>query len=63
MEQLKKIKRMVQELKEYLKKEWKYNNHNKYQKYFDEWVKNLTNNQIYHFRKQMIKAKKKNYEL
>ena len=45
---------MNEELRKYLEKEWKYNNHKKYQKYFTEWVKNITQNQIYYFRKQML---------
>lgn len=36
-------------LKIYLKNEWNKNNHTKYHKYFDEWFKNLTENQIYYF--------------
>ena len=31
-------------LYEWLKNEWKISNHVKYQKYFEEWVKNLTYN-------------------
>lgn len=40
----------------YLKEEWRINNHRKYQKYFDEWVKNVTDIQIFYFKKQMIKT-------
>lgn len=29
-------------LYEYLKKEWRFNCHPKYLRYFDEWYKNLT---------------------
>ncbi len=46
---------MNDELRLYLQKEWKISNHNKYQKYFSEWVANVTENQIYYFKKQMIK--------
>ena len=42
------------ELKEYLQLEWKYNNHNKYQKYFEQWFVNLTPSQIISFEKQLI---------
>lgn len=38
-------------LYEWLKNEWKISNHVKYQKYFDEWVKNLTPEQISGFDK------------
>lgn len=38
-------------LKNWLKDEWVKNNHPKYQKYFDEWLKNLTFNQIMGFDK------------
>lgn len=40
---------MKNKLIEYLKQEWKYNNHKKYQKYFDEWFENLTDVQILYF--------------
>lgn len=43
----------MDELKEYLEKEWRYNNHAKYQKYFNEWFKNLTEIQIFYFKSQM----------
>jgi len=45
---------MNEVLRQYLEKEWRYNNHKKYQKYFAEWYKNLIDNQIYYFRKQML---------
>ena len=38
-------------LYEWLKSEWKLSNHVKYQKYFEEWVKNLTDDQISGFEK------------
>lgn len=40
---------MTQELHYYLQKEWMKNNHPKYHKYFDEWVVNITPNQIHYF--------------
>jgi hypothetical protein len=36
-------------LYKYLQDEWKRNNSSKYQKYFEEWVNNLTENQIYYY--------------
>lgn len=42
---------MNKDLYNCLKNEWKFNNHKKYQKYFDEWFDNLTENQIYYFTK------------
>lgn len=46
---------MDDQLYVYLKKEWKENNLPKYQKYFDEWVKNVTDNQIYYYRLLWLK--------
>ena len=43
----------MDELRQHLKNEWKRDNHNKYQKYFDEWFKNLTSNQVSYFRMRM----------
>lgn len=43
------------ELYEYLKNEWKENNLPKYQKYFEEWVNNLTDIQIYYYNKLWLK--------
>ena len=37
----------MEELYEYLKKEWRYNCHPKYLQYFDEWFNNLTDYQIH----------------
>ena len=36
-------------VKEYLYKEWIYNVHPKYYKYFDEWFNNLTETQLLYF--------------
>ena len=33
----------------YLKFEWEKNNLPKYKKYFDNWINNLTENQIYYY--------------
>jgi hypothetical protein len=41
------------DLRDYLHKEWKMRNHPKYLKYFEEWFKNITENQIYYFTKEM----------
>ncbi len=34
------------DLHEYLEHEWKWNNHVKYLKYFNEWERNLTQEQL-----------------
>lgn len=39
-------------MKEWLKTQWKYNNHVKYQKYFEEWYNNITDTQKQYFQKQ-----------
>jgi hypothetical protein len=41
-------------LYEWLKHEWNISNHIKYQKYFEEWGKNLTVDQISGFDKMRI---------
>jgi hypothetical protein len=41
----------------WLKYQWKINNSNKYQKYFEEWISNLTENQILGFNKMRKKDK------
>jgi hypothetical protein len=46
-----KKRKMNKVLYEWLKSEWKLSNHVKYQKYFEEWVKNLTDDQISGFEK------------
>ena len=40
---------MNDRLYKYLQDEWKLNNLSKYQKYFEEWVGDLTDNQIYYY--------------
>ena len=40
---------MNDKLYQYLKEQWKTNNLPKYQKYFGEWVNNLTDYQIYYY--------------
>lgn len=47
---------MNDKLRKYLEFEWKYANHKKYQKYFGQWIENLTVTQIYYFGLQMEKA-------
>lgn len=44
-------KYMTKKLYNWLKEEWKTSNHKKYQKYFEEWVSNLTESQILGFNK------------
>lgn len=36
----------TKELREYLEREWRYNVHKKYHKYFDLWYDNLTDTQV-----------------
>lgn len=43
---------MNKDLYNWLEKEWRFNNHVKYQKYFKEWISNLTPDQIFGFAKQ-----------
>ena len=45
---------MTKELHDWLEKEFSVNNHKKYHKYFKEWIKNLTNDQINGFNDLMI---------
>lgn len=40
---------MTEELYEYLKKRFHFDNHAKYRKYFEEWVSKLTTIQIEYF--------------
>ena len=40
-------------LKEYLWKEWQYNVHKRYWKYFEEWYDNLLDSQKYFFKSWM----------
>jgi len=49
---------MNKELYTYLERRWRFSNHTKYQKYFKLWLENLTDNQIYYFKKDMIKENK-----
>lgn len=59
IEVLRKYKEMMKqfylnnELKIYLHHEWKLRNHPKYLKYFELWVCNITETQIYYFNKEM----------
>ena len=39
----------MSDLKGYLKKEWRYCNHAKYQYYFEDWFSNITQNQRLYF--------------
>jgi hypothetical protein len=47
---------MDKQLYDYIEKEWRLCNHTKYQKYFNVWIKNITDSQIFHFRKDMNKC-------
>ena len=47
---------MNEQLKSYLHSRWIKSNHRKYHKYFEEWVKNITPNQVDYFTKDMNKA-------
>lgn len=40
---------MTQILYNYLQERFYKNNHDKYRKYFEEWVTNLTDSQLYYF--------------
>ena len=43
---------MSEELYDWLKFRWSRDNHNKYQKYFEGWISNLTKSQVEGFAKQ-----------
>jgi hypothetical protein len=47
---------MSDNLKHYLQITWIKSNHRKYHHLFDEWVKNITPNQIRYFTKDMEKS-------
>ena len=51
---------MTKQLKAYLHRRWLDSNHRKYHDYFEEWVKNITQNQIEYFTKDMIKSSSNN---
>lgn len=40
----------IKDIREYLSKEWRYNVHKKYHKYFDEWFSNVTETQMLYFK-------------
>jgi len=42
---------------DYLRERFYRNNHAKYRKYFDEWVSNITENQLFYFEKERISIK------
>lgn len=46
---------MSDELHVWLYYQWKYNNHNKYQKYFKSWISNITKIQIDGFEKMRLR--------
>lgn len=47
---------MNEELYNYLKKEFQSNNIPKYWKYFNDWIQNLTENQIYYYKELWYKS-------
>ena len=40
------------DIKNYLIKLFKYNNHNKYHKYVNDWISNLTKEQLSYFKEE-----------
>lgn len=42
---------------DYLRERFYRNNHAKYRKYFDEWISNITENQLFYFEKERISIK------
>jgi hypothetical protein len=46
---------MKKDIYTYLQYEWRMRNHVKYQHYFETWFENITDNQIYYFRKEMLR--------
>lgn len=43
---------MNRELKEWLRERWRFDNHAKYQQYFEPWFACLTESQLYYFGEQ-----------
>ena len=46
---------MENNLKQYLEKEFRENNNHKYLKYFETWLSNLTDNQLFYYKKIWMK--------
>lgn len=44
-------------MEQYLRWRFYRYNHNKYKKYFDEWFKNVNENQLRYWRKEMVRNK------
>ena len=44
---------LSKELYNWLESRWRYDNHNKYQHLFSEWIMNITEGQIIGYNKQM----------
>ena len=42
----------MEDLKEWLRQRWRYDNHVRYQQYFEPWYANLTETQLYYFGEQ-----------
>jgi hypothetical protein len=42
---------------DYLRERFYQNNHSKYRKYFDEWVNNVTETQLFYYEKERISIK------
>lgn len=49
-------------MEEYLRQEWRFNNNPRYQHLFDEWFKNITDNQKMYF-KAYSEGKKTPYQV
>ena len=48
---------MTDELYGWLRREFYYSNHSKYRHLFEEWIKNITSDQIEGFSRQMYRKK------
>lgn len=46
---MKQLSIISKDLWEYLEQRFRRNNHSKYLKYFDEWISNISENQIHYF--------------
>ena len=44
---------ITKQLRDWLEKRWRFDNHRKYHGYFQEWLQNITPGQIQGFSKQM----------
>lgn len=49
---------MSLELYNYLKERFYKNNHSKYRHYFEEWVSNITEDQLFYFKQEKVRLER-----